>query len=310
MTEPELSVPSSMIEPVPSTTEGRCLRHSEAVIVSDTLRSMPALPAPPAPDLEATESAADITECEWSRFLREHGRVPRVDDEKKPWEYRGWLLYYRLLFEEHPDVCPRWDYWYRTMAAGQILEEPIPRIAFDEVPGSATFKDLERWLHLVDRHTGTGSAVNVLLDWFLWGFGYLTGAPELPCDLQESLYRQVNIGPLLLKPHDYVGEWIAMQKSSKWNPHAFFPTPHNVVECMVRMNMEHEEDMRSKTVLDPCVGSGRMLLHASNYSLRLYGVDIDPTMVKVTLLNGALYVPWLLRPFPEKFFASFNICAD
>jgi len=95
-----------------------------------------------------------------------------------------------------------------------------------------------------------------------------------------------------------------MQKG-KWNPHAFYPTPHPVVEFMVRLQMgEATGDMRAKTVCDPAVGSGRMLMHASNYSLRLYGVDIDPTLVKVTLVNGALYAPWILRPFPEAFFTQ------
>jgi hypothetical protein len=153
----------------------------------------------------------------------------------------------------------------------------------------------------VDRYRSGWSAVDALLDWFLWGFGYSTREPELPHELNERLYRQVNIGPLLLSPHDYLGEWIAMQKG-KWNPHAFYPTPHPVVEFMVRLTMGENNDTRSKKVLDPAVGSGRMLMHASNYSLRLYGVDIDPTLVKVTLVNGALYVPWILRPFPHAFF--------
>jgi hypothetical protein len=45
-----------------------------------------------------------------------------------------------------------------------------------------------------------------------------------------------------------------------------------------------------------------MLLHASNYSLRLFGVDIDPLLVKTALVNGALYAPWMVRPFPDHYF--------
>ena len=44
------------------------------------------------------------------------------------------------------------------------------------------------------------------------------------------------------------------------------------------------------------------MLHASIYSLNLYGCDIDPTMVKVSKINAALYVPWLIRPFPASFY--------
>jgi hypothetical protein len=155
----------------------------------------------------------------------------------------------------------------------------------------------------VDHHISGWSAIDKLLDLFLWGFGHSKQEPSLPPELNEALYQQVNIGPMLLAPHDYLGEWIAMQKG-QWNPHAFYPTPHSVVECMVRVLLETDEDLRAKTVMDPCVGSGRMLMHASNYSLRLHGVDIDPTLVKLTYLNGALYVPWLLRPFPETLFSE------
>jgi hypothetical protein len=41
-----------------------------------------------------------------------------------------------------------------------------------------------------------------------------------------------------------------------------------------------------------------MLLHASNYSLCLYGMDIDYHCVSMTKINGALYSPWLSFPFP------------
>ena len=56
-------------------------------------------------------------------------------------------------------------------------------------------------------------------------------------------------------------------------------------------------------VMEPCLGTGRMLLHASNYSLRLHGMDIDQTVLTAALVNGALYAPWMVRPFPEEIFA-------
>ena len=47
-----------------------------------------------------------------------------------------------------------------------------------------------------------------------------------------------------------------------------------------------------------------MLLHASNYSLRLYGMDIDPLVVKISKINGALYAPWMSFPLPALFFGN------
>ena len=67
--------------------------------------------------------------------------------------------------------------------------------------------------------------------------------------MSERLYRGVNLGPLLTAPHDYLGEHVAAGTARGWNPTAFFPTPHNVVELMVRMTMH---DARKDGV-----GSGR-----------------------------------------------------
>jgi hypothetical protein len=249
----------------------------------------------------------DIPDCEWSQFLRLNGRIPLLDDSKKPWEYRGWLLYYRILLEEHPQVAPRWNYWARTKLAGKLLREPIPALNFDGCGSGECFKMLELWLHTIDRRHDCWSPMEPLLDWLLWGFGLTKEPPKMSAQLNEDLYRNVNIGPWLLNPYDYLGEWIADQKG-KWNPHAFFPTPHNVVEMMVRMTLDLEgDDMRSKTVMDPAVGSGRMLLHASNFSLRLYGMDIDPLLVKTCLVNGALYAPWMASPFSASYFSDADL---
>lgn len=64
------------------------------------------------------------------------------------------------------------------------------------------------------------------------------------------------------------------------------------------MTFPPEGDARILTVCDPCVGTGRLLLHASNHSLRLYGMEIDPTLCLATLVNGYLFAPWLARPLP------------
>ena len=253
--------------------------------------------------LEAAPAADQGHDCDWAAFLRAHGRVPRLGDEKPPWDYPGWLLYYCLLLEDHIGVvAKRWDYWRRTMVAGKLLDEPIPRIDFrcdgQQLEG---MKRLDEWVRMVERYDGGWSGLTALLDWFLWGFGLAKEQPKIPAELNERLYREVNLGPWLLEPFDYLGAWIAAQKG-KWNPFAFFPTPFSVVQLMVRMSMADGEDARAKTTSDPAMGSARLLMCASNYSVRLSGSDIDVTMVKVAKINGALYVPWLIRPFPESFF--------
>jgi hypothetical protein len=60
-------------------------------------------------------------------------------------------------------------------------------------------------------------------------------APRLSEEVNEKLYRQVDLTPLLEKPHDYLGSCVAIGKSKGWNPTSFYPTPHPVVECLVRL---------------------------------------------------------------------------
>jgi hypothetical protein len=50
------------------------------------------------------------------------------------------------------------------------------------------------------------------------------------------------------------------------------------------------------TVCDPAVGTARMLMHASNRSIFLFGADIDPVVLKAAKLNLHLYAPWGALP--------------
>lgn len=114
------------------------------------------------------------------------------------------------------------------------------------------------------------------------------------------LYQTLDLHWLLLYPWDY---WGAILAENQHGRHlGFFPTPHNVVQMMVLMLLGESEkdqkDHRAETVCDPCLGTGRMLLHASNYSLRLYGQDINPTVIKASLVNGYLYAPWMVKSLP------------
>jgi hypothetical protein len=257
-------------------------------------------------------ACGEAADCEWTAFFLKHGRVPTVSDVKKPWDYQGWLMYYRLLLEEDLEIPKRWDYWYRTMADGHLLEEPIPEIRFtggELGDRSEGYKLIDQWVRVVERYgEGWSSSLTVLLDWLLWGLGLTADKPSVGAELHEQLYRTINLGPLLLKPYDYLGAWIADQKG-KWNPNAFHPTPHEVVELMAQVNFADVDRFkaRSLTVNDPCMGTGRMLLHSSNWSLRLSGMDNDAQVIRAAKVNGALYAPWLVRPFPESFFEKRNI---
>jgi len=261
----------------------------------------------PVPEPEPAESAVLDVNC----FILQNGRPPLLGkDPIAPWKYRAWMLPMVQQCHYHPQVVNRWDYYLRTWMGGKLLDEPIPQMQFGE--GNPRIgegmKMIEKALDIMFHDTGSWSAFPALIEWLAWAMG-LHGVeePRLQEKTNEALYRHFNLGPLLLQPYDYLGTLYAEGKG-KWNHTGFYPTPHNVVEMMARMQchdlveggLPDGRDPRTATICDPCVGSGRMLLHASNYSLCLYGMDIDRLCVLMTKINGVLYAPWLTFPFPAE----------
>jgi len=223
---------------------------------------------------------------------------------------RGWLI--PFLFDIETMFWGRWEYWARTLEAGKLLDEPIPQISFIG-EGCNTAGDNKKMLSkCLDHYRAYTVSARLadLLEWILWGFGD-RDQEERPSRVNEVLnehwYRTFNLGLMIKFPQDYFGDIYAEERSPDSNRRSgFFPTPHNIVEAMVRMTMEGptekadngDRDQREFSVCDPCVGTGRMLMHASNYSVNLYGVDIDRTCVMACKVNGYLYMPWLIRPAP------------
>ena len=215
----------------------------------------------------------------------------------------GFLLPYLLRFDEL--TYGRWEYWFEAMERGELPERPIPQVDFLSSADPRTRKMLETTLNLIPRHgswqsMGGWDYFRYLMRWMLWGFGHPGyEEPEEPFGCEGAsmrVYQSLNICAWMLWPYEYLGDLLAENAYGKGQ--GFFPTPMSVCSMMTAMLMETGEDLRAKTVCDPAVGTGRFLLAASNYSLRLYGQDIDPLMCMATLVNGYLFAPWLVRPFP------------
>jgi len=231
---------------------------------------------------------------------------------------KGWLIPY--LLELETQMCGRWMWWTDAMVEGKLPDTQIPRIQFfpegfghyDALPKSkkakaSEYDPVKMLLACIDHYTCHSARLPDFFEWILWGFGANEKRARIDEKVNEHWYRTFNLGLLLKYPHDYLGDMMAEAKSggrTYWNnPHAFFPTPHNVVDCMVRMNFDgqkHEDgkDPRTLSVCDPCVGSGRFLMYSSNYSVNLYGMDIDSVCVMACKINAFMYVPWLVRPAP------------
>ena len=89
---------------------------------------------------------------------------------------------------------------------------------------------------------------------------------------------------------DVLGEFYEQNLSRKGASQYF--TPWNACQLMTEMTMQTDWEKMLKSsplrVLDPCCGSGRMLLAGVAKSKRkneYYGIDIDLTCVKMTAIN-------------------------
>ena len=253
----------------------------------------------------ASRGAESLVTLDLNRFVLEHGRMPFLSDPTPPWHYRGWLLFQVQLADAHPDATGRWDHYMRTLESGRLLDESIPQIQFATSPDPAGLKMLERCVDLLAYRESHWSAFERFVQWLAWGLAASRNRPEIEEASSEALYRTFNFEPMLSHPHDYLGHMLSGRRSKGWNPHAYFPTPHGVCELMTQMTLGHVDDpvsgrdSRLRLIGEPAAGTGRMLLHASNFSYRLHGMDIDPLVVMICLCNGAFYAPWLTFPVPD-----------
>ncbi len=231
----------------------------------------------------------------------------KVDPQLQRTLQHGWLVPY--LLDIDAVTWQRWEYWCRSMEAGKLLDEPIPEIFFEKDgvahDSSTGYRHLDQCLNSIPKHGSwqgweSWQYMDYLLDYLLFGFGY-HGQQELPkepsgCDgAGMRLYQIFNLGVLLAFPYDYWGDILAANRFGKRL--GFYPTPHCICQMMARMLMQGD-DCRNQSVADCCLGTGRMLLEASNYSLCLYGMDINETVIKASLVNAYCYAPWLVKPLP------------
>jgi hypothetical protein len=239
---------------------------------------------------------------------------------------RGWML--PLLLEGDAYFGHgRWAWWCESMD-GTLPESPIPQINFVSASDNAVRPELQELSrnvaekgtyagpplsasgarkHLEKLITKMGSgweSMLFLIRWIAWGLncGMDKERPQPRHSYGDEawdamLLKEFHLGRLQAADCDVLGSYIAEANGNGFNPHAFFPTPMEVCTMMAQMTMADgpvnpERDSRLASVNDCCVGTGRMLLAASNFSVNLYATDIDPTMVDACSINCALYAPW------------------
>lgn len=240
----------------------------------------------------------------------------------------GWLLPYLLALDTLD--CPekdfrghgRWAYWLDACLRCTIPEDPIPHIRFRSEPDHRSDRHLRDVLRYYVDHSSQwyDTAFLDMVAWLLHGFGNAGMEKEverIPEDVRNHWYTEFNLAELLRSPIDWPAHILQGQLSgmrggkSRWaDGSGFFSTPVDVCRVMTEITFmsADPEVAKTQTVCDPCVGTGSLLLTASNWSLRLYGQDIVPDLVMCCELNGWLWMPWIVwtPPWMDELFAKID----
>ena len=79
----------------------------------------------------------------------------------------------------------RWDYWFRTVEAEKVLDEPIPQINWLFTPHNDPMKNLETCIQL-GHNRGHCDAFHLFVDWLLYGFSSPV-VKTLPSQIEPEL---------------------------------------------------------------------------------------------------------------------------
>lgn len=207
--------------------------------------------------------------------------------------HKGFILAALLLLDAN--TSRRWEYWLKACDKGALPADPIPQIDWLKYLGTpenrAAAADLLKCCE-------QGEA-NQFLDWLLHGFGYDAPPSWADADIRTLEHWEKHFGDafpaMMLYPAAYftdlLQEIISKYKRSNTG---CFPTPMHVSVCMAEMTFSDNPRGKAASVCDPCCGAGNMLLAASNYSLNLYGQDINELLLKGLKVQAFMYVPWIM----------------
>ena len=216
-----------------------------------------------------------------------------IQEIKRTANRKGWLLPYLIALDEM--FYGRWKYWTEIIESNKLTDEPIPQIPFQS-PESYSEKLVSKNIKdCLDRAVyKLSDPLHKFVDWMLWGFGTGEVFPNIPKEIDDYWYRNFNLGLFYKEPADH-WSMVTMDFMGKNNGLGFFPTPASVVSMMVQMTFGEHDPEKHKTlsVMEPCCGTGIILLYASNYSLNLYGNDVSLLLVKIAKINSYIYIPWL-----------------
>ena len=238
-----------------------------------------------------------LPEVAWERWRLE--KALAMIENREPEAIPKFVIEHTLPDREIPQIS--WS--YNEQAEKMLLD------CLDAIPTSGGWNSWSSWSYL-----------RYFLHWLLFGLGH-PGYKELPEEPQGCegasmrLYQLFDLSYLLMFPYDYFGR-ILPQISGKKAQQAtgFFPTPMVVSEfiskildsdCsnnkLARVQEDAGDEVASsplvvRTVNEPAVGTGSMLLTQSNYNLCAIGIDLNRDLLECALFQFALYAPWFYCP--------------
>lgn len=217
-----------------------------------------------------------------------------LDEYFKP----GFLILAHTYLEDKHIGRSRW--WIPHYFQNKVPDTPIPQIDWLAAAGRP---ERQQALKLLTNAIAYGS-LEKFLSFILYGLGdsreeyWKTGYPDEVNRWEKALDEAFPI--MYAFPWPYFTDLIEQNSSKGFKDvHGFFATPMQITEMMCKLAMIDGSNAIDATVCEPCVGTGNMLLAASNYSINLYGMDRCKTVLMGCLIHMHMYVPWAIAPLKQ-----------
>ena len=136
-------------------------------------------------------------------------------------------------------------------------------------------------------------AYNDILHFLAYMLGIEGAAtPFLQSNIHDKVKATLDLDILRAEKWDWLGELYEKNRITNPRTGQFF-TPKAVSDMMAVMNAPAQVDVnKPKRMLDPCVGSGRLIISMYNLvgtGFIYYGADIDLVAYRTALVNMALF---------------------
>ena len=254
----------------------------------------------------------------WQAFIYRNDEPPGGPRKRSPMELSviegpppwslppyapGWLR--RRVESQENMLIGRYSYVENTDKAGALLEEPIPAISWLSKPNEKVQASWRNYLSVINPDWQASPAqkwatVDYFVDWLLYGLGHplVPTRPISPSDDQahSRLWQVFHPTGAYLFPYDYLGALLE-ELSDEIRPIPRLLPMKKAREWAEELFPFKSFDNRADLVVDPQTGAGRLLLAASNYSMNLIGLETDPFLAKIAIINAYLWAPWIVYPW-------------